>query len=60
MQDGGDDLAEQYQGVLGTLRMLGKFLGFLEARSYSCEDTLSEELQEVQFFLPINLCFIPN
>lgn len=47
MQDVSEDVAEQYQSLLLTLRVLAKFLGFIEALPYSCQDTLSEELAEV-------------
>ena len=43
----GEELAEQYQDNLFTLRILAKFLGFLLAMPYSTEDALTEELAEV-------------
>ena len=43
----GEDLAAQYQDTLLTLRVLAKFLGFLEALPYTSEEPLSEELAEV-------------
>jgi codanin-1 len=46
-QDGCDELAGQYQDLLLTLRVLAKFLGFLEALPYATEEPLSEELAEV-------------
>ena len=42
------ELAEQYQENLLTLRILAKFLGFLEALPYSTEEPLTEEFAEVR------------
>ena len=49
-QDVGEELAEQYQENLLTLRILAKFLGFLEALPYSTEEALTEEISEVDIF----------
>ena len=49
-QDVGEELTEQYQENLLTLRILAKFLGFLEALPYSTEEALTEEISEVDIF----------
>ena len=46
-RDMGEELVEQYQDNLLTLRILAKFLGFLESLPYSTEEPLTEELAEV-------------
>ena len=46
-RDMGEDLAEQYQDNLLTLRILAKFLGLIESLPYSTEEPLTEELTEV-------------
>ena len=53
----GEELAEQYHDTMVTLRILAKFLGFLEALPYSTEPTepLTEELAEVRNHLNVVL-----